>query len=191
VSFIRPGGVRQSGIALQPGKAGMKILPQSLILASLVCGCGASAADPQEFDVLDSMSAGQFRGAGLDKLSDAQLKALNTWFNQYLQQQVTVCNSPPVSASATAVPALAAQPAPTAPPPDSITAHIVGEFHGWSGATRFTLDNGQVWEQIDDAVVTAGRMTDPKVTISRGVFNAYYMSVEGGSDTVQVKRVKP
>jgi hypothetical protein len=177
--------MRQSVIALQPGKAGMKILTQSLILAGLLCAAAASAADKQDFDVLDSMSAGQFRGAGLDKLSDAQLKALNGWFNQYLLQQATLCNPPPATAPAAAAPALAA------PAPDSITAHIAGDFHGWSGTSRFTLDNGQVWEQIDDAVVTVGHVTNPKVTISRGLFNAYYMSVEGVSDTVQVKRIKP
>jgi len=170
----------------------MKILTQSLILACLFCGT-ASAADKQDFDVLDSMSVAQFRSAGLDKLSDEQLKALNGWFNQYLQQQGTVCNNPQ-AAAAPAAPAMAApepQPAAAAPIPDSISAHIAGEFHGWSGGTRFTLDNGQVWEQIDDAVVTIGRLTNPKVTISRGLFNSYYMSVEGLSDTVQVKRIKP
>ncbi|HEY3645539.1 MAG TPA: hypothetical protein VGM16_09385 [Gammaproteobacteria bacterium] len=176
----------------------MKILTQSLILAGLLCGGGSWAADapPQGFDVLDSMSVAQFRSAGLDKLSDAQLKTLNGWFNQYLQQQGPVCTPeqaaplPPAAAPAMAAPAAPA-PAAASPAPDSITAHIAGEFHGWSGATRFTLDNGQVWEQIDDAVVTAGRMTNPKVTISRGLFNSYYMSVEGVSDTVQVKRVQP
>lgn len=170
----------------------MKILTQSLILAGLFCG-SASAADKPGFDVLDSMSAGQFRSAGLDKLSDAQLKALDTWFDRYLQHRATACAAATAAATPAPAPAVAASTAPTtpAPPADSITAHIAGDFHGWSGATRFTLDNGQVWEQIDDAVVTVGRVTNPKVTISRGLFNSYYMSVEGVADTVQVKRVKP
>jgi len=162
----------------------MKILTQSLILAGLFCGT-ASAADTRSFDVLDSMSVSQFRGAGLDKLSDAQLKALNTWFDQYLQQQAPACATAQPAAPAAVAPAMAA------PAPEAISAHITGDFHGWSGGTRFTLDNGQVWEQIDDSVVTAGRVTNPKVTISRGLFNSYYMSVEGVSDTVQVKRISP
>lgn len=166
----------------------MKILTQSLILAGLLYGNTVFAADTsaQSFDVLESMSVSQFRGAGLDKLSDAQLKALNTWFDQYLQQQAPACGSAQGASPAAAAPAMA-----TAPVPESISAHIIGDFHGWSGGTRFTLDNGQVWEQIDDTVVTAGRVTNPKVTISRGLFNSYYMSVEGVSDTVQVKRISP
>ena len=162
----------------------MKILTQSVILAGLLCGGAATAADTRDFDVLNSMSVAQFRGAGLDKLSDSQLKSLNAWFNQYLQQQAPACAT--AQAPAAAAPAMAA-----APNPDSITAHIAGDFHGWSGSTHFTLDNGQVWEQIDDTVVTMARVTNPKVTISRGLFNSYYMSVEGVRDTVQVKRIKP
>lgn len=172
----------------------MKILTQSLILAGLLTA-SASASEPQGFNVLDSMSVSQFRGAGLDKLSDTQLKALNTWFNQYLQQGAA-CANPQAASGATpaAAPAMAAPgaAAPAASPSatDSITAHIAGEFHGWSGSTRVTLDNGQVWEQMDDAMVTAARMTNPKVTITRGTLNAYYMSVEGVSDSVLVKRIK-
>lgn len=166
----------------------MKILTQSLILAGLLAG-NAYAADGRQFDVLDSMSVAQFRSAGLDKLSDAQLKALNAWFNQYLQQQAPACGA--AQAAAAAPSAAAPTTAAASPASDSITAHIAGDFHGWSGNTRFTLDNGQVWEQTDDAVVTVGRVTNPKVTISRGLFNSYYMSVEGVDDTVQVKRIKP
>ena len=173
----------------------MKILTQSLILAGLLCSNAVSAADTQDFNVLDSMSVSQFRGAGLDKLSEAQLKALNTWFNQYLQQQAPACAAAQAASPAAAAPAMAAAapaaPAAAAPVPDSISARITGDFHGWTGGTRFTLDNGQVWEQIDDTVVTAGHVTNPKVTITRGLFNSYYMSVEGVNDTVQVKRISP
>jgi hypothetical protein len=161
----------------------MKILTQSLLLASLCFGTAAMAADAPDFDVMKSMSAADFRAAGLDKLSDAQIKALDTWFTAYQRQHALTCN-------AATPPAVAAAPAPAAADTFPVTAHIVGEFHGWSGSTRVTLDNGQVWEQMDDATVTAGRMTDPKVTISRGLLNAFYMSVDGVSDTVLVKRIK-
>jgi hypothetical protein len=111
----------------------MKILTQSLILAGLSCAASASAADTQDFDVTQSMSVAQFRAAGLDKLSDAQLKSLDTWFSQYLQQQGPAC---PHAASTGAAPAMAAAPAASTSSSDSITAHIAGEFHGWTGTTR-------------------------------------------------------
>lgn len=177
----------------------MKILTQTLLLAALLSASGAGAADNQDFDVLQSMSVAQFRSAGLDKLSDAQLKALDTWFNQYLQQQGPVCTgavtAPAAAAPSPSASAIAPQPptlaAPAAAAPDSIEAHIVGSFDGWHGSTRVTLDNGQVWEEVDDSMVTVGRLTNPKVTISRGPLNGYLMTIEGVRDTVQVRRIKP
>ena len=164
----------------------MKILTQTLLLTGLLCATGTAAADTTEFDVLKNMSVSDFRASGLDKLSDAQIKALDAWFTAYQQQHAQTCG-PAVTAAAPAGLATGAAPA----APDSFSAHIAGEFHGWSGGTHFTLDNGQVWEQIDDTVVTLGRMTNPKVTISKGLFNSYYMSVDGVGDTVQVKRIQP
>lgn len=160
----------------------MKMLTQSLLLAGLLMGTVASAADAPAFDVMKDMSAADFRATGLDKLSDAQIKALDAWFAGYQQQHAPICNAATPSVAATA----SAPPAETYP----LTAHIAGEFRGWSGSTRVTLDNGEVWEQTDDAVVTSGRMTNPKVTITRGLLNAFYMSVDGVNDSVLVRRVK-
>jgi len=161
----------------------MKILTQSLLLASLGLVTAATAAEAPDFDVMKNMSAADFRTTGLDKLSDAQIKALDGWFIAYQRQH-------PLTCSATAPATAATAPAPAATDTFPMTAHIVGEFHGWSGSTRVTLDNGQVWEQMDDATVTSGRMTNPTVTITRGLLNSFYMSVEGVTDTVQVKRIK-
>ena len=160
----------------------MKILTQSLLLAGLLTGTAASATDAPAFDVMKDMSAADFRATGLDKLSDAQIKALDAWFANH-QQATPACNTAtPSAAPAASVPAVAD----TYP----MTAHIVGEFHGWSGSTRVTLDNGQVWEQMDDATVTSGRITNPKVTITRGALNSFYISVDGVNDSVMVKRIK-
>lgn len=160
----------------------MKMLTQSLLLAGMLTGTAAAAADAPTFDVMKDMSAADFRATGLDKLSDAQIKSLDAWFAGYQQQHALVCNAAtPPAAAAASVP-----PADTFP----LTAHITGEFHGWTGSTRVTLDNGEVWEQMDDAVVTSGRMTNPKVTITLGMLNAFYMSVDGVNDSVLVKRIK-
>ena len=162
----------------------MKMVPQTLLLAGLGFAAAASAADAPAFDVLKSMSVADFRASGLDKLSDTQIRALDTWFASYQRQHAPDC-----SAAAPVSPALSASVSPGA---DAypLTAHIVGEFHGWNGSTRVTLDDGEIWEQMDDATVTTGRMTNPKVTITRGLLNSFYMSVEGASDSVQVRRVK-
>ena len=73
--------------------------------------------------------------------------------------------------------------------PKKVTAHYDGEFTGWSGQTLFKLENGQVWRQTE-----SGRMAfqrdRPLITIKRGAFGGYKLSVEGSNRTVRVKRVK-
>ena len=159
----------------------MKILTQSLLLAGLLSARAASAADAPDFDVLKSMSVADFRASGLDKLSDAQIKALDAWFAAYQQQHAPACDTAMQPKAS-----LVSAPADSYP----MTAHIVGDFDGWRGSTRVTLDNGQVWEQVGDASVTSGRIANPKVTITRGLLDALYMSVAGVDDSVMVKRIK-
>lgn len=147
----------------------------------------AMADDPQSFDVLKTMSVADFRATGLDHLTDAQIRALDAWFADY-QRTHSPC------APAAAAPVMAASaPAATAATPagDVIVAHLDGNFTGWGGTTVFKLDNGQVWEQVDDSVLSIGAIKNPKVTIHKGLISAYYLSVEGINDSVAVRRIKP
>jgi hypothetical protein len=166
----------------------MKILTQMLLLAALAAlPWTASGGEAQDFDVLKAMSVADFRAAGLDKLSDGEIKSLDAWFQAYQRQHGSVCPAAAAVTAAVASPAVAADKSAD----DSINARLVGDFRGWSGGTLFKLDNGQVWEQTDDSELTVGRLSNPRVTISRGLLGAYYLSVEGVLDTVTVKRIKP
>lgn len=165
----------------------MKILTQSLLLAAALLPVTTFADDAPDFDVLKAMSVADFRASGLDKLSDAELKSLDAWFAQYQKQHP--CGG--AAQAAAAAPAAATPVSVERPVDDSISSYIVGDFRGWTGTSTFKLENGQVWEQVDDSIVTVGTRQHVKVTITRGGFNAYYMSVEGMHETVQVKRTKP
>ncbi|HEV2321226.1 MAG TPA: hypothetical protein VGT42_02590 [Gammaproteobacteria bacterium] len=163
----------------------MKILTQTLLLTcSALFPAHAVLADTTpDFDVLKSMSVADFRATGLDHLSDAQIKALDAWMTDYQRNHADTC----MPAATPAGPA----PAPSTAADTAIVAHLVGSFRGWSGGTTFKLDNGQVWQQVDDSVLTVGGIENPKVTISKGLISSYYLSVEGVRDTVLVKRIKP
>ncbi|MFI4921966.1 MAG: hypothetical protein ACHQAZ_10040 [Gammaproteobacteria bacterium] len=168
----------------------MKTLIQALLLtgAALLPSLAASATDNQDFDVLKSMSVADFRATGLDHLSDAQIKALDAWFAGYERT-----HAPCAGTATPAVAAISAQPAKPAAPTEGndIVAHLDGTFTGWGGTTVFKLDNGQVWQQVDDSVLSTGAVKNPKITISKGLISAYYLSVEGVRDTIAVRRVKP
>jgi hypothetical protein len=76
---------------------------------------------------------------------------------------------------------------------DTLEARLAGDFTGWTGKTTFTLDNGQVWRQTNNYVrpyKPRAPLSQPKVTITKGGWGSYNMSIEGVKRTVQVKRIK-
>jgi hypothetical protein len=73
--------------------------------------------------------------------------------------------------------------------PDEVNARYDGEFLGWSGQTLFKLDNGQVWKQAQSGRVSY-RRSNPAVTIRKGAFGSFRLSVEGLNKTIRVKRIK-
>jgi hypothetical protein len=132
------------------------------------------------------MTPEEFRAAGLDKLSAEELANLNAWMRGTLQvetaraaeaaeKQVKDAHRGFLSFGSS----------------DPIVARIAGEFTGFGRGKRYTLDNGQVWEQIDTARIPGARKTDPEVRIKPAVIgDAWYMRVEGYSTNAKVKRVK-
>jgi hypothetical protein len=60
-----------------------------------------------------------------------------------------------------------------------IDAHITGVSLAGVGKATFTLDNGQVWRQLQsegDLLAKPGDL----VTVSRGVFNSYWLQLKSG-----------
>ena len=70
-----------------------------------------------------------------------------------------------------------------------ITSRYVGEFEGWEGDTVFELENGQVWKQSESGRLS-WRAINPEITIKRGMFGGYRLSVEGVNKSVRVVRLK-
>ena len=159
-------------------------LARPLVLAvALACASlSAHAAPPIE----QQMSPEQFRAAGLDKLSPQELANLNTWLGRTLETE-------------TAKAAVAAKKKVEDDnrgffnfgSTDPIRSAITGEFRGFGQGRTYTLDNGQVWRQIDDASLAGVRLTHPEVVISPSVIgNAWYFAVKGYGTRAKVMRVK-
>lgn len=73
--------------------------------------------------------------------------------------------------------------------PDEIQSRLVGQFTGWRGNTTFTLENGQVWRQAEaDRLIY--RAESPLITIRRGAFDTYRLSVEAVNGSVRVRRIE-
>ncbi|NIW23919.1 MAG: hypothetical protein GWN29_04770 [Gammaproteobacteria bacterium] len=73
--------------------------------------------------------------------------------------------------------------------PDEIQSRLIGEFTGWRGNTTFTLENGQTWRQAEGGRLVF-RADAPLITIRRGAFGSYRLTVEGVNRAVRVRRVE-
>ena len=73
---------------------------------------------------------------------------------------------------------------------NELVARIAGPFSGWSGNTRFVLDNGQIWQQDETGKLNYKGPDNPQVTIKRGFMSSYRLKIEGRNTRIKVKRVK-
>ncbi|MBD8527121.1 hypothetical protein [Pseudomarimonas arenosa] len=126
------------------------------------------------------MSAAEFKAAGLDKLSEAELRALNDW----LRSKGTT------AAAAAQAPDLRGLSKSSLRKGGNIVSRIPGEFTGWRGQTTFTLENGQIWQSTDPGASFVVRLQSPTVTISPGVLDTWFLQVEGYNSSVKVKRIQ-
>lgn len=155
-----------------------------LLLAALLALAAPLSA--QEFSSLEErMSYAEFKAAGLEKLSPEELAALNDW----LRRQGTLAGA---ATATTAAPSSDNRGLPESSSREVIVSRILGEFTGWTGNTRFTLENGQVWEQRgDNSRLTGVRLSNPTVTLKPALIgSSWYLQVEGYNATAKVRRIQ-
>ncbi|WP_133477533.1 hypothetical protein [Cognatilysobacter segetis] len=157
---------------------------RALVLAvALACASLAAHAAPP---IEQQMTPEQFKAAGLNKLSPQELASLNTWLGRTIETE-------------TAKAAVAAKKKVEDEnrgffnfgSSEPVKSAITGEFRGFAMGRTYTLDNGQVWRQIDEASLAGVRKTHPEVVISPSVIgNAWYMGIKGYGTRAKVMRVK-
>jgi len=70
-----------------------------------------------------------------------------------------------------------------------IRSRISGRFEGWSPRARLRLDNGQVWQVVDDSSGFYD-LADPQVTVRRAAMGTFMMEIAGARRAPRVKRVE-
>ncbi|MDO9094168.1 MAG: hypothetical protein Q7U99_16205 [Rubrivivax sp.] len=70
-----------------------------------------------------------------------------------------------------------------------IRSRISGRFEGWTPRARLRLDNGQVWQVVDDS---SGfyELPSPLVTVRRAAMGTFMMEIEGARRAPRVRRVE-
>jgi len=141
-----------------------------------------SLAQAAEFSSLEErMSRTDFQAAGLDKLSPDELKTLNDWLSRH-----GFVEGDPVATRPGAKPEFY----PDQLAREAVESRIQGEFNGWRGKTRFTLENGQIWEQAESGMKGDVHLDNPAVKVKPMLFGSWLMAVDGCGCSVRVRRVK-
>jgi hypothetical protein len=155
----------------------------SLAFAALLALAPAAHAQPP---IEQQMTPEQFKASGLDKLSRQELANLNAWLNNTLEVETTKAAELAKDKVETENRGFL-----TFGKTDPIVGRIVGEFRGFALGRSWTLDNGQVWEQMDSATLAGVRKADPQVRITPSVLgNKWYMQIDGYNTRAGVRRVK-
>ena len=118
------------------------------------------------------------------------------WYNRgswFGSSETHAANRPMVGAPADFGNETMPQTQDTGPQPlDHIAAKVANVSYNYFRRFTVTLDNGQVWRQIESDTKVA-RFDDNRsetVTISRGFLNSFSLTIEGRWGTYQVKRIK-
>lgn len=164
------------------------MLTRPLLLAALLAlaPCTfAQQATPKRL-IQQQMTPQQFKAAGLNQLNAEQLAQLNAWLSGTIdaetakaavvaKKQVADDNRGFFNFGST----------------EPVVSKISGEFRGFGTGRRYTLDNGNVWQQIDAATLAGVRLSNPQVKITPSlVGNAWYLQVQGYNTRAKVQRVK-
>ena len=121
----------------------------------------------------DMMTAEEFKAAGLDKLSDDELKNLNAWLQGYRH---TTASKAAEEATAEVTKKVAKE---SRAKMDKIVSRVDGTFNGLTGNTVIKLEDGTVWKQANPGDRFHAQVTDsPPAAVMHGVFG-YKMRVVG------------
>jgi hypothetical protein len=130
-------------------------------------------------DVRKLLTPEQFHAAGLDKLTEQEIDALNRWLVTY-----TARDAPEMRRSDVVIQAEVKK-----VEAEGTKTRIAGEFHGWDGDTIFRLENGQVWKQR-----LPGRWVyhadSPEVLLHKNLMGFWVMKVISADRAVGVARVE-
>jgi hypothetical protein len=140
----------------------MKLRLFAIVLLCLIGMFVASGLRAQEGSIRQAMSPEEFHRAGLDKLSDEELKSLDRWLQGDREKTAK-------KASARA----------TKTKMDLIVSRVNGTFSGLGGGTVVQLEDGTAWRQANADDHFRGTAVDhPGAAVVHGVFG-YKMRIEG------------
>lgn len=168
---------------------------RKILIASFFFCLSLTSAMADGFSSLEEQMTGkEFMAAGLDKLSQEELDALNAWIRN---RSLGTLDAPRAAVAAGAGAASTDDggdrrgfPSWDGEEDEPIRSRIVGEFNGWDGQTIFKLENGMIWVQDDRDKFFARDVENPVAVIEPGMFDSWHLHIEGYRAECKVKRIQ-
>lgn len=154
-----------------------RILAASLFLTFTFTATAQSGDTPLE----ERMSEQEFRAAGLHKLSDDELAALEAWLEGRDREDNQAAAEPETDQRGLE----------EGSGRSTIESRIVGTFSGWKGrGTTFELENGMVWRVAEDDRFVTREIENPRVEVRPGAFGTWRLHIEDHRTWARVRRVR-
>jgi hypothetical protein len=172
---------------------------KKLLLFTLILSLPIAAHAQEAFSTLEErMSGKEFKETGLSKLTDEELATLNEWVRSHSVATLENATARPAAAGSAAYASATEDTRgfeyhkKTNDPNDkTINSNIVGTFTGWTGdSTVFTLANGMVWKQAESAAFRIKPTENAEITIKKGMFGGWRLSMVGRNKSVSVNRIQ-
>ena len=168
----------------------VRSLAFALALAGLLPALTAAAQDTAAPSLRQRMSAEEFRAAGLDRLTPAELANLDAWLNRTLGTETRKAADQAAAQTKDRIEQenrgffnFGSD--------EPIVSSIQGRFDGFARNRRYVLANGQEWRQVDDASLVGVHLDNPDVRINPSMIgNVWYMAVKGYNTRAKVVREK-
>lgn len=177
-----------------PHRAFPRLALAAVLVTALACPLAAlaqSAASPATPDaraasLRQQMTAEEFQAAGLGKLDAAELARLEAWLNRTVvveTEKAAVAERRRVEDDTRGFFNFGST--------EPVVSRMSGRFRGYGRGREYTLDNGQVWKQMDDARLVGADLENPGVRITPSlVGNSWSLAVEGYNSRAKVQRIK-
>lgn len=156
----------------------------------------AAAAGGADFS--RSLPPGDFRDAGLGKLSEAELARLDALvaaFHAGRKEEPRPAGRRPENPAIAAVTEVPDRGASVVVAPGTkveyaaVQSRLTGNFTGWEPRGVFALENGQRWREANGSTYATPPLPSPKVRVTPGALGSFWMEIEGVRTRVKVVRV--
>ena len=128
-----------------------------------------AAREETSTNIQQAMTPGEFKAAGLNKLSPDELQKLNAWLQGYREVAEKTAEKKATARAAKV----------ERTKMDLLVSRVDGTFNGLTGRTVIRLEDGTVWKQANADDRFRPKITDhPAAAVIHGVFG-YKMQIQG------------